>query len=111
MEIYPGEQVHLRWTGMNVSSCTASSTGYANMIPFETDGSFAIGVGSPATGTDTTITEPEVDRDILYVVTCTNGYDTAEDELDIITRAHPTATLEQRAVSYTHLTLPTIYSV
>ena len=96
MSIYPGEQVHLRWTGTDVTSCTASSTGYINEATFEIDGGFDTGIGSPATGTDTTITEPEIDREILYAVTCTNGYDVAEDDLLISTRDNPTATLEQR---------------
>ena len=103
--ISAGQQVRLKWSSVNAAACTGSGAG------------FSTGSGDPTSGTDSTITEPSIGNSTTYRVTCTAGSDTRYDSLTINhPTPAPTATLERNidggsSVSYTHLTLPTIYSV
>ena len=86
-----GQQVHLKWSSTNASSCTGSGG----------VGGFSTGASSTTSGTDDTITEPTAGTSTTYTVTCTGVDSNITDSITVTTNTNgigviQTATLEQR---------------
>ena len=78
--ITSSQQVRLRWTSSNATSCSGTGSGFS---------------ASAVSGSDINITEPTVGNSITYTVTCSGAGGSASDSITVTRPAVPTVTLER----------------